>query len=435
MLEIGFIMPTYRQYYYPFQNQPLVQLYLLTILEQRFGDRVNLSLIDLRGIDESRLLQSIPEKDVFLYSVGTQDFYEFSTLVQELRTVYPEAKHIAGGTHIKLFPDECANVFDSIAIGEGEESIVKVIDDVMASTLKPIYTQGAPVNLDLYPYASRKYLPKKAIVGTGLLQGENQNLPGTAFIFSRGCPFNCYFCANNNLSLGQVRFRSPHLVKEEIEYLKREYQIEAVIFKDDNAIPVNRQVAKAHLEAVGETNIKWRGQSRANGIKADIVKLAKEAGCVDIAIGLESVCQNVLEIINKRIDFNEAKEYIQVLKNAGIGVRLNLIIGLPGEPEDIVQKTLDFINEVEPNSVLLNYLYPVPGSEIFKNPRRFGITIDSYDWSRYSGTAGRYSEDELPDILFDYDKVTPFGNGVSKEKMYRNYVELQTILREKGLNF
>jgi len=435
MLEIGFIVPTCGYYYQPFRNQPLVALYLLTILENKYGNRTNLSLIDLRGVNKDSLLFHIPENDVFLYSVGTQDFYEISSIVQGLRAIYPKAKHIAGGAHVTLFPEECSKIFDSIVIGEGEESIVKVIDDIFTLDLKPIYRQGKPVNLDVYPYASRKYLPRKAVVDTGLLPGKYQNLPGTAFIFSRGCPFDCYFCANKDLTLGPVRVRSPQLVAEEIEYLKREYKIEALAFKDDNAIPINQQVAKAHLEAVGRTGIKWRGQSRANGIHPDVVKLARDAGCIDIALGIESVCQNVLEIINKRIDLNEAKKYIRLLKKTGIGVRFNLIIGLPGEPDDIVERTLTFIDETEPSSVLLSYLYPVPGSILFKNPKRFGITINTFDWRRYTATAGRFTEDELPDIIFDYDQITPWGRGVSKERIFENYVKLQSILRERGLNF
>ncbi|TRZ96033.1 radical SAM protein [bacterium] len=435
MLEAGFVIPTCGYYYQPFRNQPLVALYLLTILEDRLGGKTSLSLIDLRGVSKDNLLFHIPEKDIFFYSVGTQDFYEISSIVQGLRQIYPKAKHIAGGPHITLFPEESAKIFDSIVLGEGEESIVNAVEDVSLSCLKAVYRQAKPVNLDAYSYASRKYLPRKAVVDTGLLPGKYQNLPGTAFIFSRGCPFDCYFCANRDLNLGPVRVRSPKLVAEEIEYLKCEYKIEALAFKDDNAIPVDRKVAIAHLEAIAKTGIKWRGQSRANGIRADVVKLAQEAGCVDIALGIESVCQNVLKIINKRIDINEAKEYIWLLKKTGIGVRFNLIIGLPGEPDDIVERTLAFIDETEPTSVLLSYLYPVPGSELFKNPKRFGITINTFDWRRYTATAGRFSEDELPDIIFDYDQLTPWGAGMSKSRIFQNYVTLQGILRKRGLNF
>ncbi len=435
MLKIGFILSSSKQNYKPFRNQPLTILYLLTILENKFGDRVNLSLIDLRGVNEGSLLFHIPECDVFLYSVATLDFVEITGIVQGLRSTYPKAKHIAGGCHVNISTEECSKVFDSIVLGEGEESILKVISDILALDLKPIYRQAEPVDLNTYPYASRKYLPRKAVVDTGLLPEKYLNKPGTTSLFSRGCPFNCYFCANKGLKFGPVRFRSPKLIEEEIEYLKREYQIEALAIKDDNTIPPDQRVARPLLEAIGRTGIKWRGQTRANGVHPDMVKLAYEAGCTDISMGIESASQKVLEIVNKKIDLNKAKEYIQLLRKTGIGVRLDFIIGLPGETDDIVEQTLSFIDEAEPSSVLLSILIPMPGSEIFKHPERFGIKITTYEWQKYSNLAGRYKEDELPNSLIEYDEVTPWGKGRSKERIFEDYVQLQGILRERELNF
>jgi len=407
----------------------------MTILEDKFGDRVDLSLIDLRGVDEDSLLYHIPEKDVFLYSAATPDFTEIATIVQGLRSIYPKAKHIAGGPHINVFPEECSRVFGSIVLGEGEESIVKVINDILVSDLKPIYRQEERIDLDAYPYPSRQYLPRKAVVDTGLLGGKYLNLPATTALFSRGCPFNCYFCANKKFTFGPIRFRSPQLVEEEIEYLKREYQIEALAIKDDNAIPLNPRVARPFLEAIGRTGIKWRGQSRANGVHPDMVKLAWEAGCTDVAIGVESASQEVLKINNKRLDLNKAKEYIRLLEKTGMGVRLHFIIGLPGEPDDIVERTLAFIAESEPSSVLLSFLCPMPGSELFNHPERFGMHITTFDWRKYTVVGGRFTEDELPNIVFEYDEVTPWGKGISKERILQNYVRLQATLRERRLNF
>ncbi len=434
MIDIGFMVPTCRYYFDPFRNQPLVQLYLLSIIEDRLGDRFSTSLIDLRGVDPEKLEFHVPEKNVFLHSVGTQDFFETSNLVRNLRAIYPQAVHVAGGPHVNLFPDECAGVFDALVFGEGEESMMQLLNDYAAAAMKPIYHPGKPVNLDDYPFASRKFLPKKTVVNTGIMPGEFASLPATAFIFSRGCPFDCYFCANNDLTLGPVRARSPELVVAEIEYLKREYGVQAIAFKDDNAVPVNNRTALAHLEAIGGCHVKWKGQSRANGISEEVVKLAKEAGAVEIALGIESASQDVLNIINKRCDLVQARDYIRTLRLHGIGVRLNLIIGLPNEPDDIVARTLAFIDEAKPTSVLLSYLNPVPGSEIFNHPERFGITINSYDWERYGCAAGRFSEDELPDILFDYNDVTPWGKGMTRETINHNYTELQGILRDRGLN-
>lgn len=436
MIRIGFILPSSRANREPFRNQPLVEFYLLTILEKHFGEKVQLSLIDLRGIEDGRVLYHIPDSDIFLYSVSSPDFTEIASIVKSLRSIYSKAKHIAGGAHINLFPKVSAGVFDTIVLGEGEEAIIKVINDILSSSLRPIYKQEQTINIGSYPYPLRKYLPKTAISGTGLLGGKYFNLRATTVLFSRGCPFSCYFCAGKNLMFGPVRFRPPELIEEEIKYLKREYQVEALALKDDNSIPVDLRIAKPFLEAIGRTGVKWRGQSRANGVHPDMVKLAKEAGCVDIALGIESVSQDVLNIINKRIDLQKAKDYIKLLNNTGIGVRLNLILGLPGEPDDIVKQTLDFINEACPSSVLLNLFCPMPGSEIYHNPQRFGIKIKNTDWGNYHTVFGRFELDEqVPPMVFSYDEAISCGKGRSEKVIINNYIELQTILRERDLNF
>ncbi|MDP2943877.1 MAG: radical SAM protein [Candidatus Omnitrophota bacterium] len=436
MLNIGFIIPSGKNNFDPFRNQPLVAPYLLTIVEKKFGSKVNLSIIDLRGINENSIQYHIPENDIFLYSVATPDFNEILNIVKILRSVYQKSKHIAGGPHINIFPEETSKVFDSIVLGEGEESIINVINDILSLEQKSIYRQESKIDLNAYPYPSRKYMPKTTIVSTGLLDDEYLNLKGTTVIFSRGCVFNCHFCANKNLSFGPLRYRSPRLVEEEIEYLKKEYQIEALALKDDNAIPLDLNIAKPLLEAIGRTNVKWRGQSRANGVHPDMVRLAKEAGCTDVAIGIESVSPKVLRLVNKKIDLAKAKDYINKLHETGIGVRLHFIIGLPGEEEDIVKQTLNFIDETKPQSVLLSIFCPAPGSKIYESPEEFGIKLDtSVNWENYRTAFGRFDANEFPSMVFEYKDVTPWGKGISKERILKNCIELQTILRERKLNF
>lgn len=433
-MKIGFIISSGKHNYNPFRNKPLGVLYLLTILEEHFGERLDLSLIDLRGISEENAIYHIPPKDIYFYSVASVDFSETKNIVKNIRKAYPESKHIAGGPHIELFPEDSLKDFDAISLGEGEESIKRIIEDSFRSNLKKIYKQEETIDLNSYPYASRKYLPKPAVADIGTLGGKYSDLLGTAVLFSRGCPFKCHFCAN--LTYGPTRFRSPDLITQEIEYLKREYQIKALTMKDDNSIPVNAIIAKPVLEAIAKTNIKWRGQSRANGVHTDMVKLAKESGCVEIAVGVESASQEVLNIINKRINLDEAKKYLRVLKKEGIDRRLLLILGLPGEPDDIAQKTIDFIKETEPSSVFLSLLCPLPGSEIYNNPQKFGIKINpNIPFDKYFNAFGRFSEKEKPIPIFEYEEITPFGRGRSMDKILKDHVRVQSFLRENKLNF
>lgn len=433
-MEASFIIPVDERNTHPFRNQPLGSLYLLTILEEEFKEEHDFSLIDLRGLNHENSIYYVPQKDIYFYSISTVEFLSVETTVKKIREVYPDSKHIAGGPHIEIFRENTLDLFDSISLGHGEESIKEIMRDHSKSELKPIYEQPTPLNLNSYPFPSRKYLTKSSVAFKGMINKENIDSLGASFLFSRGCPFSCHFCAN--VTKGKVDYRSPNLIREELAYLKEEYGIDSLVFKDDNSIPLNKEVARQTLEVIMEADLKWRGQSRANGINSEYVKLAKDSGCVQLAVGIESVFQETLKIINKRIDFDEAKKYLSNLKEEGIERRLLLITGLPGEPQDMVPRTIEFIEETEPSSVLLSLLCPIPGSEMFRNPDKFGMEIDkTMPYDRYFSVFGRFDENEEPTLAFRYKKDTPFGKPFNNEQIISNYKELQEYLRKNNLNF
>jgi radical SAM superfamily enzyme YgiQ (UPF0313 family) len=435
-LKIGFVIPNCDSNPEPFRNQPLVALYLLSILENHFRDQIISTLVDLRGVRVEHTAYRLPENDVFLYSVATSDFTDICTVLKTVRSVYPKAINVAGGPHVNLFPDVCSSLFDTIVLGEGEDSVVEVINDIISfSRPKTVYQQRTLPNLDNYPYPDRKYTTPAAAVYKPTLGGDYSDLLGAEVIFSRGCPFNCHFCANKKITYGPTRFRSPEKIVEEIEYLKKNYNIKALALKDDNSMPLNPKIAKPFLEAIGSTNLKWRGQSRATGISLDLVQLAKDSGCVDLAVGIESVDEKVLKIVNKKINIPDATKYVKQLIKVGIGVRLHFVFGFPGESKNVVRETLDYIDEIGPSSVLLSLLAPMPGSRFFDRPDDFGIVIDTYNWEDYRSQFARFDQNEKPIMVFHYKDTTPFGPGKSNEEIIENYLNLQGILRNRGLNF
>jgi len=84
-IRVGFINSSGSYNADPFRNQPLTIIYLLTYLEKYFGEKLELSLIDLRGLPENEFVSHIPENDIFLYTLTTLDFNEAERLVQKLR--------------------------------------------------------------------------------------------------------------------------------------------------------------------------------------------------------------------------------------------------------------------------------------------------------------------------------------------------------------
>lgn len=438
MLTIGFIFPSSDYLHDPFRGDPHTHFQILTVLEDYFGNQVNLFLIDLRGINKDFAVYHIPECDLYLHSVYTLDYYEQVSIVNNLRERFPGAKHIAGGPHAAVFQEECLKIFDSLIIGDGENAVIQAVKDAMYSRLKNIYKQETPVDINLFSYPRRKYLPASAIARKRLLTLKHKKgfdqLLGTTVIFSRGCPYGCYFCnipAAKLYSTG-IRWRRPEFIKEEIEYLKREYGIQGISLLDEISLPLNRKDATEHLEAIAGTGIVWRAQCRVDGITTELAKLAKESGCITMCLGVESVSQRALDIINKGIKLERVRKSIRLLKDNGIETRVYMIIGLPGEPDDIVKQTWDFIQETAPDSVYLCLFTIRPGTEVFHNPKKFGIKRIKTDWHHTMHMYSRY-EKEIPELTFEYDEVTPWGRGISHERIINNYLELQAKIKDCGL--
>ena len=191
---------------------------------------------------------------------------------------------------------------------------------------------------------------------------------------------------------------------DELEYLKKDYQIEAVLLKDEIAINPKKDLFLNQIDALGNSGLMWRGQTTSIATEEQL-KLAKESGCVELSVGVETIDTNVMKIINKQWQ-NEKSigEFIENAKKAGIKVKMCLIFGLPGEPRDIVEKTTRFIKKHSPDYVSLSGFCPLPGSPIFKNPKQYGIKYIDNDWSKHAHLLYRFSDEEEVGIPFEYEE-------------------------------
>lgn len=438
MIKIGFILPSSHYLNDPFRGDPFTHLQLLTVLEDHFGDKVELCLPDLRGIKREFALYHIPECDIYLHSIYTLDIKEQVNIVSMLRRQYSRAVHIAGGPHASEFSDESLLTFDSLIIGEGERSIIKAVDDYDSNNLQKIYRDLKTVNINQHSYPKRKFLSKSATSRRKMMTLRNRpgfdKLVSTNVIFSRGCPYNCHFCAlltAREVTPG-IRFRDPKLIEAEIEYLKLDYGIQGIVLVDEIAIPLKRLAAIAELEAIGRTGILWRGQCRVDGITPELATIARQSGCLAMGLGVESVWQTSLDIINKRISIQRAKETIALLKANNIEARLYLIMGLPGEPENIVDLTWDFIKETQPDLIHLSLFTIRPGTEVFRNPDRFGIRNIETDWEN---TMHIHALDkDRPQLTFQYRETNPWGKGLTSDQIVNNYLDLLDRIKEAGLS-
>src|SRR3989344_2444044 len=118
-MKIGFINPGNEHNFKQFKiGTPLGALYLLTILEEKFGKNTDLELIDLRGLNEEDKPYRVHEKDLFFYSITSPEWCQIKRLSSKIKEIYPKSKHVAGGPHVEIFPDETSQVFDAISLGD-----------------------------------------------------------------------------------------------------------------------------------------------------------------------------------------------------------------------------------------------------------------------------------------------------------------------------
>lgn len=441
MLKVGIIVPTWHYFSNPFKLQPLNELYFATVIDFHFKSQdIKVNIIDLRQLrkkegtfQRNKINSYVPEQDLYLYWISkTADYFEIVSIVEELQRLYPRAKHAAGGTHVDNFPEECAEHFDAIVVGPGEESFIKIIKDSLKNSLDKIYRDDWELRqYGDYPFPRRNYLPEVSVVNTELFEKYGA-VTGTSTMFSRGCNFKCVYCVYNIPH--RVQRKSNKSVEEEIKYLKQEYKIKGVNLRDEICIPLARKVAISFLETMGSLGVIWRGQTKV-GASKEIVSLARESGCVELAIGIESVSQRVLDIINKKQTVNQAKEFILFCKSVGIKVKACFILGLPGEPQDVVNITRSFINETKPDYVNISGFCPVLGSKAYKNSDYYGIKYIDKDWSRHAHLLFRFSDEEEFGLPFEYEETNRWGKTFSREEIIENIKELQHYCQEQGMTY
>lgn len=215
---------------------------------------------------------------------------------------------------------------------------------------------------------------------------------------SRGCPYQCIFCAQHFASRGRVRYRAPANFVGELEMLRRRHRIRNFVFFDE-AFNLNRDFARRVCRLIIEKKlgIRWSCAARSDLIDEETARLMKEAGCIEMRLGLESANDEILEYLGKNVKVAEFRRGIEVLKKVGLTFSLQCIFGSPGETLETIQRTMDFIRWARPLFVSFNILTPLPGSQLFEQVKE-GLEIEqlkTFDILHSEIQLGEFTVEEL----------------------------------------
>ncbi len=314
--------------------------------------------------------------DIVGFSISSSLAYPLIKETRENSIFKANSLIIAGGIHASLYPNEVIKDLDCdiVSIGEGEKTIVEIakstsLDDI--SEIKGIYykkdnsiyvtEKRNDINeLDSLAFPARHLLPKEDIVMERL---SNTSLSIAHVLFSRGCPYHCNFCANQNHN---VRYRSKDNIKEELELLIKDYEIKGFCVVDDNFL-VNKEKAMEIIREIGKLNLKWSTLARVDNVDLELLKELKNTGCVEIKYGVESGSQKMLDLMNKKITVSEIKKAFNLTKDVGINAKALIMHGFPKEDINTTKETIALLEELKMciSRVGLTYFTYLPGSPIY----------------------------------------------------------------------
>jgi radical SAM superfamily enzyme YgiQ (UPF0313 family) len=292
---------------------------------------------------------------------------------------------------------------DLVVRGEGEETMKELCRALAAAAAGPeafgridglVFRdrEGRPVSspprrpildLDNQPPPAFHLIPFEKYNFTFDVPGRGP-LPAVNVMTSRGCPFNCTFCATPVNWGRRVRMRSPENVVREIEGLVDRYGVRIIFFYDDtfNADP-RRVEAICDLLLERKLDIFWKCDVRMDLMTRPLLAKMKRAGLFHLSFGLEAGSERVRnEVVGKKIDIRDFHNLVRWCNELEVVPNVFFIFSHPTETWAEARETIDVIERYRDRiegSVAILHVYP--GTPLERTAREIGVLPPGFSWT------------------------------------------------------
>jgi radical SAM superfamily enzyme YgiQ (UPF0313 family) len=391
--------------------------YLAAMSEQR-GDEVVIFDADVESKPVSEFVQEF-KPDLVGITANTPQVKQAWRTARAIKDVH-DCLVVLGGPHVSVLPEEsCEKPYvDVVVRGEGEEAWIDISNRLEAYLNdQPVYQSQAFLhpeqeifkeclgvtfktsdgrihnNPDRTPIADLDSLPWPAYHLFKMehytnLQPATDHVDGArsfSILTSRGCPYRCTFCSQSIMPI-KWRSRSPESVLAEWKHLVEDLGAQEIGVLDDSAnIRVKRleELASSLIEQK-LNHVPWIFVNgiRANLASKELLSLLKNAGLKRTAFGVESGDPEILRSIDKKVDHDTIRQAFKNAKEIGLETIAFMIIGLPGETRETMQRTIDFAIELDPVIANFSMMTPYPGTKVYEIVKRQGRFLIN-DWEDY----------------------------------------------------
>lgn len=398
-------------------REPLSLAYLASYLKQ-FG--YNVDILDgvagglsqkgkiwrygLSDLEISRKVKEIKPDVVGVTCLSSLRINDTLRITRVVKKVDQSIITVVGGVHPTIFPKETVanKEVDYVVIGEGEESFLRLIKSIEAGKKSArldidgcAYKNGSRIlmnektsfikNLDTIPFPARDLVPMEFYFKQGsVLYGLGQKRAAT-ILTSRSCPMKCTFCSVQLIQGLGLRMRSAENVFAEIEELVKKYRVGEILVLDDN-FTFDKKRVMTICKMILRKKLKFRWNTpngvRADRLDVDLLCLMKQAGCVNICIGIESGNDKIRnEVIRKGLSRENIAKALKICSKVGMPVTGFFILGTPGETEETFRDTLEMVKKMPFSMISTFFFVPIAGTKLYDDCVRNGFITRDY-WKK-----------------------------------------------------
>jgi len=325
------------------------------------------------------------------FSTTTSSFSDAADLARKIKEQSPDIITVCGGVHVsalegRLLQDYPA--FDFLAAGEGELTMAELAAGGEPAAIKGlIWRKGKEVvaneprpkipDLDSLPFPA--YVKLKGFPGDYHLPLFSYiNTPGATMITSRGCMYQCSYCDRSVFKKG-FRYNSALYIYEHMKYLREKFGVRHINIYDD-LFTANRQRIVELCEKLSSypLGINFNCAVRVGYTDDDLLKMLKDAGCLMVSLGIESADPQMLARHKAGVSLDEVRDTIRRIQAQGLRAKGLFMMGLPGETEESIHQTSDFIISLGLDDMNMAKFTPFPGAPLWTTIREEGTFNE--DW-------------------------------------------------------
>jgi radical SAM superfamily enzyme YgiQ (UPF0313 family) len=323
-------------------------------------------------------------------------------VIRTARASLPGATIVAGGPHVSAAAeDTLRNIpeLDLVIRGEGEEAFLAVVrklegNESFESVPSVSYRMDGEVvsnplgpfiaDLDSLPFPAWHMMPMNRYRFMADVPGEGK-LRALNIMASRGCPFDCSFCASPGMWGRRYRARSPQNVLAEIDELVQRFGAQALWIFDDT-FTIDRKRTVSICEGIGSKypSLRWFCEIRVDTVDRTLLAIMKNAGCFCVAFGVESGSQRIIDqSIGKRIELEQVHQVVAWCRELGLQYNPFMILSHPDETEEDARQSMKLVREWKadgsPISMAIMHVYP--GTRVEKIALEKNIIPRDFSWA------------------------------------------------------